>query len=155
MSAFIPNAISFAALFIAIISLWISFTNSKNQRNLNLYEVEWLRIQIANAQAENTQDNNASLSARMYKIGKSDWRVKLFNKGPGDAFNVRLKLNDQNEFFIKNDVERKLPLNKMEKGQTVEFISAVHLGTHAKEDITIVWQNSENIEKQTTVTLTL
>ncbi|MCF6304794.1 MAG: hypothetical protein L3J33_05435 [Rhodobacteraceae bacterium] len=150
-----PEIISLVAILVAVVSLWISYVNSKNQKALSLYELEWLRIQIAGAQTEYSAGRKASLSARMYQIGKTDWRIKLFNRGPSDAFNVRVELNDDNEFLRKNEVDRKLPLNKMEKGQSVEFIAIVPLATHAKEEITIVWLDSENTEKRTTVTLTL
>jgi len=149
------EAIALLALFVAAGSLSISFKNSRDQKNLSLREVEWLRIQIANAQTEQSGGKKADVSARMYKHSKNTWRVKIFNKGPNDAFNVRLVINDDNQFLVNSDVMRKFPMDRMEKGQSVELLASVHMQSPAKEDVTICWRDAENVEKSKTVTLTV
>jgi len=151
----ISETIALIALFVATGSLWVSFKNSKKTKNLSLKEVESLRIQIANAQAEHSGGKEADMSARMYKHSKNSWRVKVFNKGPSGAYDVRLEFDDENHFLFNDYVKSKFPMKTMEKGQSVELLAGVFHGSPAKDDITILWRGAENSKKSKTVTLTI
>lgn len=104
---------------------------------------------------ESMKLQKANLSIRLEKDADNSWRVILTNLGPNEAYNVNLELTDANEFLRHGSIERKLPLEKLESGQTVTFPAFVHLNSHAKEDVTILWDDNESSGKRTVTTLTL
>jgi len=104
---------------------------------------------------KDAEAKNAELSAEMYKHSNNNWRVKLYNRGPSSAYNVRIELTDDNQFLDSGSLDRILPLRELEEGHSVELLSSVHLGSHLKDDIVIIWDDDVSKDRTKTVTLTL
>lgn len=147
-------------LLIAGLALLVSLFNwrqqsaqNNSQQRLNEREVELVRIQLQRAQKDEQQAVTARLSARLFKDGKN-WRVRVFNRGPSDARNVRVVVSDDGGFLNSNIVEDKFPMERMEVRQSVDLIASVHLQSPSKQDIRIIWNDASAIDRSSSVTLT-
>lgn len=75
--------VAFIALIVSLISMGKAnnFAKTADRLNLLLIDKEEEEGQIA---------KRADVSANLIKVGKSDYRLKVFNRGKGTARNVRL-----------------------------------------------------------------
>jgi hypothetical protein len=84
--------VAFAALILSWISL--SKTSRFNRRQDELAATtEALNRLLIERETQAGQDSKrADLSANLITVGKSNWRLKVFNRGKGTARNVRLAM---------------------------------------------------------------
>src|SRR5690606_9532420 len=99
--------------------------------------------------SEYQSEKKADLGASFIKIGRNDYRLKIWNRGKAPAHNVTIEFPNGNEVLIESDIEEKFPLESLETHQSVELIASVHMGTKSKHAILIRWSDaaSQNNEK--------
>lgn len=151
----VANLMAAFALVISAAALAHSVRQGRRQHGLTLRETEYVRLLLAKEHREAKLAETASLSARLYMSGKSDWRLKVFNRGPGMARNVRLAFDTENSLFSESWVEDKFPMEKMEAQQSVEILAFPHLQSRSKEDITLMWDDDSGSERSNIVTVTI
>lgn len=100
------------------------------------------------------EERQANVFARAFREGK-DWKVKVSNAGPSEAKNVRLVLDDQNHLVSENAVKGKFPMDRMEKGQSVDFWVFVHISSPRKETLMIQWDDSSGANREKRIEITL
>lgn len=149
-------AVAFAALIVSLISL--HKTNKFNQRQNDLAETtERLnRLLIERETAEGVATKKAELSANMIQVGKSEYKLKVFNRGKGVARNVRLiDLDNNDSILLASDISRKFPVPILEQHQWVDVIAAIHLGAAPRVHIKLQWDDETGVghEKELTPTL--
>ena len=153
----IASAIAaFAALIVAFISL--HKTNKFNARQNELADTtERLnRLLIDREAAEGLASKKADLSANLYKAGKNDYRLKVFNRGKGVARNVRLTdLGGEDSILMRSDIGHKFPLPILDQHQSAELIAAIHLGSTLRTHIKLQWddETGADYEKELTPSL--
>ena len=150
MNDFIP----IAALVVSLLALWQTHRVSADSKRLTEQEIELIRQQLAANRLAAVQEKQASISARMYKDGKS-WRVSVYNSGPAEAKNVRLLHDDTNQLVSKDAIDGKFPLVKMEKGQSVDFWANVHMTSPLKETLVIQWDDLSGPNRENRVEITV
>ncbi|MDD2903067.1 MAG: hypothetical protein PHU44_11610 [Syntrophales bacterium] len=96
---------------------------------------------MAKERGEAFKKKQADLGASFIKIGSSNYRLKIWNKGKVSARNVRIEFPEGNEAFIQGDIDEKFPLESLDTFQSVELIAAVHSGTRAKHPIRLIWSD--------------
>jgi hypothetical protein len=148
------SIIASLALLVSIGSLVYTIKSHCSHSRLTDREVELVRIQIDEAYRAKRAEAAAQITARLYKQARSDWRLKVVNQGPAEARNVRLLLNEQNEMVQEGVVQRAFPMEKMEKGQSVDVTALVGFNMKLKEQLTIVWDDNSGRERSNTVELT-
>ena len=148
------DIIAVVALFISAWALWDSRRLNRSSLRLSEQEIELVRHQLTSMRLSVEQDKRANVSARMYKEGKN-WRVRVFNSGPSDARNVRLILDENNYLVTESAINGKLPLERMEKGQSVDFWARVHMSSPTKEAVLIKWDDAAGIDRETRVEITI
>ena len=151
----LSDLIAAAALLVSIAVYFQTRMSLREISDKTARENELLRHQIDEARNQKIAEKRASVSARIYKISSSNWRVKVFNRGPAPAHNVRLILDDQNEIIQVGLISEKFPMGQMEAGQSVEFPARVYIGTPSKEKLTINWVDQDGGEQSHCVELTI
>jgi hypothetical protein len=142
------------ALFISAWALWDSRRSNRSSLRLSEQEIELVRHQLTSMRQSAEQEKRANVSAKMYKEG-SNWRVRVYNSGPSDARNVRIVLDGNNQLITEGAINGKFPMERMEKGQSVDFWALVHLSSPKKEAVLIKWDDSAGFDRENRVEITI
>jgi hypothetical protein len=142
------DIIAVFALVISAWALWDSRRSNRSSLRLSEQEIELVRHQLTSMRQSVEQEKRANVSARMYKDGKN-WRVRVYNSGPADA------RNDNNKLVTENAINGKLPMERMEKGQSVDFWALVHLSSPKKEAVLIKWDDATGLDRENRVEITI
>jgi hypothetical protein len=130
--------------------------SQKSQQRLTDREVELVRQQLDNSQRAQRESKQANVSARLYNIGNNSWKLRVFNKGPAVATNVDVEPQlAVGSMFSVDWLKKKLPMAQMDKGDSVEILAHVHLGTPAKETIILRWDDPSGLGQRKEVEVTL
>lgn len=115
------DVVALLALVIAIWSAWQ--TQRFNKRQTAFEETnERLNLMLIDKEAaESDAQKRADVSANFYKSGKHDYRLKVFNRGPNAATNVRLEVLDEAGILDDSDIARKFPVPIMGSLQESAF----------------------------------
>lgn len=144
--------ISIIAIVLSAIALFQTHIANRNQSRLTDREVELVRRQLDQFAQDERLSKMADLSARLFKEDKNNWKLRIANRGPATASNVRMFiLVDQNSMFQENIIERVMPMKNMEKGAHVDIRAVVHFGTNDKEEIRLVWDDPSEVNREKTV----
>lgn len=130
------------ALIIAIYSAWTTARFNKRQTSFQETADRLNQLLVEKESAETVAQRQADVSANFYKAGKSNYRLKVFNRGKGAATNVRLEVLDGSGLLMANDIARKFPVPVMEQHAMVELIAAVHMGSPSRAHIRLTWDDA-------------
>jgi hypothetical protein len=97
----------------------------------------------------------ADLGANFIKLGSSNYRLKIFNKGRAPARNVRIEMPEGDGVLIASEIRDKFPLESLEQHQAVELIAAPHMGSKLKHTIRLLWADDASENNVKTLHLTL
>jgi hypothetical protein len=122
------EAIAFIAVIVAFYYGW---QNSQLTKKLLVKE-------DGEAQAR----SRADLGANFVKIGRNNYKLKVFNRGSASARNVRVEIEDEeSSCLIQSDIDSKFPHECLEPHQGVELIAAVHMGSKSKHPMKLIWDD--------------
>lgn len=138
--------VAFVALIVSVISIHKTNKFGETTDRLN-------RLLIEREKADGLTLKQADLSANIIKVGKSNYRLKIFNRGKSVAKNVKLiDMDKDNTALIASEIQRKFPVPILEQHQSVELVATVDLGSGPRIDIKLVWDDDtgKNNEKELT-----
>ena len=141
-SVSISDVIAVAALGLSGYAIWRQKPLFESQKRLNALLLE-------QGENEALDARKADISASFVKLGKSKYRLKIFNKGKATARNVRIEFPDGDDVILADEVSDKFPMEVMEQHHSVDLIAAVHMGTKRKHPVKLIWADdfAENNEK--------
>ncbi len=128
-----------------------------NARQKSLIESQELlnRRLLAREQSEAAASEQADLSASLVKVGQSNWRLKIYNRGKAAARNVTITTAEDDDLLIQEDVVSKFPLELLEPAHGVDLISLIHLGSKSKHEVTLGWSDDFRDSNTKTVYVTI
>lgn len=135
------DVIAGIALVIAVYSAWITARFNKRQAAFEETNERLNLMLIEKEAAESKAQTAADVSANFYKVGKHDYRLKVFNRGKGVARNVRFEALDAGDLFMEDEIARKFPAPVMEQHSSVELIGCVVSGSPSRAHIRITWDD--------------
>ncbi|MBF4521661.1 hypothetical protein IS511_11025 [Acinetobacter towneri] len=142
------DIIAFLAL---VVSIYALYQNHKtNQRQIGLLEMEKELNQFLIKKEKDEIDSRlrADIKGRYFKLTGSNYRLKLWNDGFGNAKNITLSFKDHEDVpLIQSDIEEKFPLD-LESKQSVELLASVHYGIPRKHSLIVKWDD-ESCDGQT------
>ena len=155
MSIGASDVLAALALFLSAYATWK--TLKFNDRQKSLIESQELLNQrlLQREDADVRIGKKAELGATFIKLGSSNYRLKIWNKGKSAARDVRIEFPDGNDCFIESDVQSKFPLEALEPHQSVELIAAVSMDTKRKHTISLLWADDLQTHNQSTLYPTL
>lgn len=85
----------------------------------------------------------ADLGANLVKIGKNNYRLKVFNRGKVEAKQVNIQFpdNDGDEYLAISQVNEKFPYEILYPQQSIEIIASISFGCKSKYKIILVWDD--------------
>lgn len=132
------------AIFALAVAGWSAFQTGRFNKRQNDFAETAERLNhllIAREAAETEQQAKADISANFVKIGKSNYRLKVFNRGLGVAHNVRLEVLAGGELVGDSELRDKFPLPKLERHQNVEVMTRVHMQSPRRAHIKLSWHD--------------
>lgn len=110
----------------------IAFEKTAERLNLLLIEKE---------AAENQAQQRAEIGANPYRAGKSDTRLKIFNRGKAPAHNVRLEELESSGLLMPSDIQRKFPVDTLDVHASVELHLIRTFQSANKTRIQVTWDD--------------
>ena len=130
-----------AAFFALLISGYAVWTTTKfNKRQLSLVESQKQLNALLLEQGRNEAFNasKADPDASFVTLGRTRYKLKIWNKGQAAARNVRIVFPDGNDVVIDSEVQEKFPLEVLERFQSVELNAAISMQTKRKHKIRLM-----------------
>ncbi|WP_227675895.1 hypothetical protein [Klebsiella variicola] len=99
-------------------------------------------VRILNS--EKGSKGKAELGARLVKIAKNNYRLKIFNRGRVEARNIGIHFpdNDGSEYLSMHDVEDKFPYEVLHPQHGIEILAGISLGSKTKYRIKLIWDDN-------------
>jgi hypothetical protein len=151
----IGDAIAGFALILSAYAIWT--TSRFNKQQLAVIETQ-KRLNEALLQkgtSEALDARKADLGASFIKLGNSNYRLKIWNKGKACARDVRINFPDGNEIVPASEIEAKFPVEALEQYQSVELIAAVSMDTKSKQAVRLAWSDDHSDKNEKTVYATI
>lgn len=130
-----------------IVSLVVWFGQRRMQREANDLQratSELAKKQLEILQREERGKNAARLSFDLFKDGKT-YRFRITNISDVDAKNVDLRLlvKPEDSPLVKNEYEEKFPVPRLQPGNSVTLIAAIHFGSPSAYNALLSWVNPD------------
>jgi hypothetical protein len=143
---------AYAALGLSVVALGVTLRfntrQSKFFENQQLLNKQMLR-QIDEQAKEKKQ---ADFGARIAKLGKSDYRLKVFNAGKAPGRNVRIEVLEGKEMLLSDDLEDKFPADRIDPGNGIELMVSMYLDGPTKLKLRILWEDDQSMSQEKVVT---
>lgn len=131
--------ISLAALVVAAIAIWRTEKYSRTTDRLN-------RLLIEKETEESEAQERPDVSGNFVKVGRHDWRFKIFNRGAATARNVAMEIEEGRSLFVGGDLEAKLPIPILERHQHVDLLVSATLGGPTRSKVVLRWENERGAQ---------
>lgn len=136
------------ALLLSGYATWKTFKFNERQKSLIESQEKLNNLLLEKEEQETESTKKADLGTTFLKIGSSKYKLKVWNKGKSPAKNVRIEFPEGNDVLIDSDIERKFPLETLDRHQSVELIAAVHMGSKSKHVIKLVWDDESGNDNE-------
>ena len=139
------------AILALLVAGWSAFQTGRFNKRQNDFAETAERLNqllIAREAAETEQQAKADVSANFVKIGRNDYRLKVFNRGLGVAHNVRLEVLAGSELIGDSELRDKFPLPKLERQQHVDVLTRVHMQSPRRAHIKLLWDDDAGAGQQ-------
>lgn len=99
--------------------------------------------------SEVVNDKKADIGVSVVKLGRSDKRLKIWNKGKSTARNIRISFPEGNDSFVlPRDVMEKFPLEILETFASVELLLITDMTTKPKQVVKLEWDDDFQINQE-------
>lgn len=149
------DIISGLSLLLSAYATYKIVSFNKKQKSLIESQEKLNNLLLAKELEELTKTKIADLSASFIKLGSSQYRLKIGNKGPSIAQNIKIEFPNENDVILESELEEKFPLECLDVHQCVELIAAVSMDTPRKQTIRLIWQDSNQEYNEKLVYLTI
>ncbi len=143
------------ALLLSAYAAWKTVQFNDRQKSLIESQEKLNQRLLEKEDADSISDKKADLGATFIKLGSSNYRLKIWNKGKTTARNILIEFPEGNDCIIESDLSDKFPLEALDTHQSVELIAAVHMGTKSKHAIKLIWADKFSQKNEKTVYPTL
>lgn len=85
----------------------------------------------------------AELGARLVKISKNNYRLKIFNRGKIEARNIQIQFpdNDADEYLVMRDIADKFPYEVLHPQHGIEILAYMTFGGKSKYRLKLIWDD--------------
>jgi hypothetical protein len=129
------------ALLVSGFATFKTIDFSKKQQAVNKVQERLNHELLRKEYAELETQRKADFGAAFSRVGSSNYRLKVFNKGRGAARHVSLEFPEGNHCFDEHDIASKFPLEVLEPQQGVDLIAIMGMDSRRKYAIRVVWSD--------------
>jgi hypothetical protein len=127
------------AFLLSAYATWKTIKFNDRQKSLIESQEKLNQRLLEKEDSESTVEKKADLGATFIKLGSTQYRLKIWNKGKATARNISIDFPEGNDCFIESDINSKFPMETLDTHQSVELIAAVCMGTKNKHMIKLCW----------------
>lgn len=113
---------------------------SEVEEKLKEYELALKKRELEKIQAEENEEKKANIEARVIKISKDNYRLKVWNSGNVTAYNVEVSIPEEYNVIIIKD---KMPFEYLEPGNSFEEYVIMYGSSSAKFKVTSIWEDKD------------
>lgn len=141
------DIIASIALVLSVLSLVLTerrARKSDKEQSFMKDEQERMRKLLLEKETKSAiNEMKADLGANLVKIGKNNYRLKVFNRGKVEAKQINIKFpdDDGNEYLVMSQVTEKFPYEILYPQQSIEIIASSSYGCKSKYKIVLVWDD--------------
>ncbi|MRT48700.1 hypothetical protein GJV12_07550 [Raoultella sp. RIT712] len=86
----------------------------------------------------------AELGARLVKVSKNNYRLKIFNRGKIEARSIEIQFpdNDGDEYLVMRDVADKFPYEVLHPQHGIEIIAYMSFESKSKYRLKLIWDDN-------------
>lgn len=147
LKTFIKFSTNYVIPILAITISIFSYIDSKKvlkvQTRLNEMEEKLKRYELDEKEKEHQEATVAKVEARIYKISKGNYVMKIWNAGKANAYNVDFSIPDDLKGLIFRD---KVPFEILEHGKSFEEHVVVCGGMPTKFKVKTNWTDIKGKE---------
>lgn len=140
IKAIVEYGVPTIAIILSIVSYIDSKKANKVQERLNTVEEKLKKYELEEREKEREEATKAIIEARIYKVSKDKYRMKIWNSGKATAYNVDFNVPEGWKGFIHRD---KVPYEFLESGKSFEEYVIVCDGMLDKCMVTTNWTDKE------------
>ena len=137
----LSNVIAILALLLSCYATWKTFKLNRRQESLVESQKTLNELLVDKSKGEALSKKQADLGVSFIKLGRFQWRLKIWNKGESSARNVRIEIPEEDHIFSESEIKEKFPLEKLEKHESVELMAGVTLASKRKHIIKLIWSD--------------
>jgi len=128
------------ALGLSMLSYRDSRKANKVKEQLNEVEEKLKKYILEEKEKEREEETKACIEARVIRISKGSYKMKVWNSGKAIAYNVDFIIPNEYKGMVWRD---KVPYEFLESGKNFEEHVLVHNGTPNKFKITTTWTDKQ------------
>ena len=130
--------VSFIALNRSNDTMKVQVQLSEVEEKLKEYELALKKHELEKIQAEKNEEKKANVEARIIKISKGSYRLKVWNSGNAIAYNIEVSIPKEYNIIIMKD---KMPFEYLEPGNSFEECVVIHAQSASKFKINSIWED--------------
>lgn len=134
-----------ASIIVSIIALKRSNDTMKVQvqlteveEKLREYELALKKRELEKIQEKENEVKKANIEARVIKISKGSYKLKVWNSGNVTAYNVEAFIPKEYNIIVMND---KMPFEYLDPGSSFEEIVVIHMQSSSKFKVISRWED--------------
>lgn len=135
-------AISAVSLVFAAISFFMSINAQHLQNKVNELELRIKEFELAEIEKAEEEKKNSCVEARMVRISKGKYRLKVWNSGNTRVSNITAKIPQEYGVVLFDD---KMPYEFLEPQKGFEVVAVIHNGSSSKFLITTEWTDKNGV----------
>lgn len=137
---FVKYGFPTVALGLSILSYIDSRNANKVQERLNKLEEKLKKYELEEKEKEREEATKACVEARVIKISKCNYILKVWNSGKATAYNVDFEISEEYKDMVWRE---KVPYEFLESGKNFEEYVMVHSGTPNKFKVITTWTDEQ------------
>ena len=142
------DVVAALALFLSVYATWKTVQFNDRQRSLIESQKQLNERLLAKEDDEAQVEQKADLGVAFIRLGRTNYRLKIWNKGKAPARNVTFEPLGESHCFIQSDIDEKFPLEVLEIHQSVELFAAVGMGTKSKHQVKLCWSDAFSVANE-------
>lgn len=111
---------------------------SEVEEKLKEYELALKKHELEKIQAEERDEKKAKIEARIIKISKGNYRLKIWNSGNAVAYNIKASIPEEYSIIIMKD---KMPYEYLEPKNGFEECVVIHMQSAPKFKVISEWED--------------
>jgi hypothetical protein len=129
------------ALMVSIYAAYKTIRFNERQKSLIESQERLNALLLKKEETESVVARRADLGVSFLKLGNSNFRLKIWNKGKAPARGVAISFPEGNDIVSDLELASKFPLESLETFQSVELIAFVGMDTKSKHAVTLIWSD--------------